>query len=123
MLNNIQFLKVLIIDDDYFQRKVIARMVKLLGINAVETDESAKTALAKLQMPDNAVDVVICDLDMPDMDGIEFLRLLAETKNITCSFIVLSCKAPNILRSVELMAKEYCLNMLGVLEKPATAEK
>lgn len=120
MRDEIKSLKILVIDDDCYQCKVLARMLKLLGINHIEIDASAETALHKLKMPNHAIDVVICDLDMPDMDGIEFLRLLGETQNTTCSVMVLSCKMPSILHSVELMAKEYRLNMLGVMEKPAT---
>lgn len=119
LTNDLKNLKILVVEDDYYQGKVIRRMLNFIGIDDVETDSEAKTALEKLKMPGDTIDIVICDLDMPDMDGIEFLRLLAETKNVTCSFIVLSAKAPNILRSVELMAQEYRLDMLGVLEKPA----
>lgn len=121
MGDDIKTLKILVIDDDHYQCKVIARMLKLLGINHVETDKSAETALGRLKMPHHhTIDIVICDLDMPDMDGIEFVRLLGEARDITCSIIVLSCKIPSILHSVELMGKEYRLNMLGVMEKPAT---
>ncbi len=112
-------LEVLVVDDDSYQRLVIGRMLSAIGVPAVHSAESAQRALDMMGTPDVRVDALICDLDMPEMDGMEFLRRVAE-KGFECSVIILSGKDANILRSVELMAREYRFAVLGTLAKPAT---
>ncbi|MBE0615516.1 MAG: EAL domain-containing response regulator [Burkholderiales bacterium] len=112
-------LKVLVVDDDSYQRLVIGKMLSAIGVPTVHFAESAQRALVMMGTTDIRVDALICDLDMPEMDGMEFLRRVAE-QGFECSVIILSGKDANILRSVELMAKEYRLAVLGSLEKPAT---
>ncbi len=112
-------LEVLVVDDDSYQRLVIGKMLSAIGVPTVHAAESAQRALVMMGTPDIRVDALICDLDMPEMDGMEFLRRVAE-KGFECSVIILSGKDANILRSVELMAKEYRLTVLGSLAKPAT---
>lgn len=112
-------LEVLVVDDDSYQRLVIGKMLSSIGVAAIHSAESVQSALEILGTRDARVDVLICDLDMPEMDGMEFLRRVAE-KGCQSSVIILSGKDGNIVRSVELMAKEYRLAVLGALEKPAT---
>jgi EAL domain-containing protein (putative c-di-GMP-specific phosphodiesterase class I) len=112
-------LEVLVVDDDSYQRLVIGKMLSSIGVGAVHSAESAQRALELMGAPHARVDSLICDLDMPEMDGMEFLRRVAEN-GFEGSVIILRGKEANILRSVELMAKEYRLTVLGALAKPAT---
>ena len=69
-------LEVLIVDDDAFMIKLTKRILKRLGI---EHAQQAKDGAAALQCLDGStVDVVVCDLNMPGMDGRAFLRHLAD---------------------------------------------
>lgn len=117
--SNFASIEVLIVDDDDYQRKVLKKMLAVIGIEKINQAASVAAALEIATELRENLHVVISDLDMPDVDGMEFLRLLSERK-FTGSIIIVSAKNEGILRSVELMAKEYGLSLLGVLPKPAT---
>lgn len=111
-------LTVLVVEDDGFQRRTVARMLRSLG--ARDTMEAADGAKAlALLAGDGPVDLIVCDLDMPEMDGTEFLRHLGQA-NSAVAVIIASAQDRALLRSVEQMARGYGVNLLGVLEKPVT---
>lgn len=111
-------LSVLLVDDDEFVRGVIPRMLAEVGITSTHVAESAETAL-QIASRERDLDIVISDLEMPGVDGLEFLRRLSE-QHPRAAVLIFSAKGPDILRSVELMARAYGLTVLGVLPKPAT---
>jgi EAL domain-containing protein (putative c-di-GMP-specific phosphodiesterase class I) len=114
-----QALTALVVDDEPIQRQIAGRLLRLLTVGEViETDDGAR-ALEIIQAPDASVDLVICDLDMPKMDGMEFIRRLSDIEESPALIINSSHKA-EILDSVERMGKAYGLRVLGSLEKPLT---
>ncbi len=113
-------LTVLVVEDDDFQRRTMARMLRSLGALQVMEARDGKQALAAL-LPPARVDVVVCDLDMPEMDGMEFLRHLGQTQN-TASVIISSAQERSLLLSVEKMARAYSVRLLGAIEKPITRQ-
>lgn len=110
---------VLLVDDDDYIRSALERMLAALGIRDVHQAESAPAALEVTRRLRARLHIIISDLDMPGVDGMEFLRLLSEEQP-RASVVILSGKESNILRSVEMMARAYGLDVLGVLTKPAT---
>jgi len=68
------------------------------------------------------IDLIFCDLDMPKMDGIEFIRHLS-THDSSPSLIISSATDHAIIKSVEKMAVEYDVSFLGLLDKPASIEQ
>ena len=115
-------IKILVIDDDYIMHRMTTVMLNDLGISGVLNAMSGPAALEILEQHDNRIDVVICDLNMPRMDGVEFIRHLARMK-YTGSLILTSGEDLRILKTVEKLAIEHDLQVLGVLEKPATPVK
>ena len=110
-------LTVLLVDDDYIMHHVTKLMLLDLGIHQVKTALSGKSALEILNQTQCNVDVVICDLNMPGMDGVEFTRHLSRLK-YPGSLILSSGEGIRILKTVEKLAIEHELQVLGVLEKP-----
>ncbi len=63
--------KVLVIDDSASLREVVSIALKAAGYEVTEAADG-KDALAKLDS--NKVNLVICDVNMPVMDGITFVK-------------------------------------------------
>lgn len=111
-------MSILIVDDDDYQRNLLTKMLTTIGVIDIKQAASAMAALEiAIGLPDR-LHVIISDLDMPDVDGMEFLRLLSEKKT-GAAVLVVSGKHESILRSVGLMAREYGLTLLGTISKPA----
>ncbi len=73
------------------------------------------------QQPGQRIFLVITDIDMPGMDGIELIGRLAEGRQVE-NLIVTSARDPRLLETVESMsAGEERLQLLGTLPKPVTA--
>jgi EAL domain-containing protein (putative c-di-GMP-specific phosphodiesterase class I)/DNA-binding response OmpR family regulator/HPt (histidine-containing phosphotransfer) domain-containing protein len=115
-------IKLLLVDDDYIMHRITTVMLNDLGISGVLNAMSGPAALEMLQQNGDRVDVVICDLNMPEMDGVEFIRHLAK-RSFKGSLILASGEDVRILKTVEKLAIEHDLHVIGVLEKPATPAK
>jgi len=74
-------------------------------------------ALEKLRH--HHADVVLIDLEMPVMDGVEFIGHLA-SEALARAVIILSGKHPSLIASVGVMAEASGLEVLGCLQKPVT---
>ena len=115
-------IKLMLLDDDHIMHRVTSVMLNDLGVSRVVNVMSATAALDILQSQGDEIDVIICDLNMPDVDGVEFIRHLAK-RNYEGSLILTSGEDLRILKSVEKLAIEHNLHVLGVLEKPPTPAK
>ena len=71
---NLDSLNVLLIDDEVFALSFTSRILKQLGISAIATAENGADALKVLSIDGTICDVIICDIEMPEMDGFEFVR-------------------------------------------------
>ncbi len=117
-------LRVLIVDDHHFLRTAVQRMLNSLGVQHVLQANDGERALDILQGEEaQPVDVVLCDLDMPGMDGMEFLRHLANTHMPPLSIIIMSGLDGALVSSVEKMATGYGLRLLSAVEKPLSLAK
>jgi len=114
--------RALILEDEEFQRQIGVQILKGCRASEVLSASDGATALRLIKSAPQPIDLLICDLTMPDMDGLEFLRHLAEGGN-TSSVILCSSLAPSIIRAAELMARIYGVRILGVIEKPLSLPK
>ncbi len=114
-------LNILVVEDDDFQRGMIVKMLRSLGILSITDAGDGQQAIEKIR-GENAkpVDIVICDLNMPQMDGLEFLRHLGQEKH-NISIIILSGLSSKLLASAGKMAEMYGIKLLGAIEKPISA--
>lgn len=110
-------LKILVIEDDDFQRRMIVNMLRTLGVAEICEACDGKQALEALETAGTPVDVALCDMNMPQMDGMEFMRHLGKMES-SVSILILSTLNRALLASIETMAKAYGINLLGVAEKP-----
>jgi EAL domain-containing protein (putative c-di-GMP-specific phosphodiesterase class I)/FixJ family two-component response regulator len=110
----------LVVDDDEFMLKVISRSLHTMGYDRVLTCSSGGEGLAQLARG-LAPDVILCDLNMPEMDGVEFLRKLVDIA-YAGSIILISGEDKRILATAESLARAHRLDILGHMEKPFKAE-
>jgi EAL domain-containing protein (putative c-di-GMP-specific phosphodiesterase class I)/AmiR/NasT family two-component response regulator len=115
-------LNFLIAEDHGFQRRMLVRMLERLGVRSIHEAADGHEALEVIHDLGVPVDIVISDLDMPGMDGMEFIRRLGESKR-RVSIIVSSSLESKLLASVATMTQAYGVTLLGVVEKPLTPEK
>ena len=115
-------LNVMVVEDHGFQRRMALRLLSEVGV--LRTSEAADGHAAMRLLDGNAEppDVVIVDLDLPGMDGIEFIGHVAQ-KKLARAVVVASALDPALLNTVQTMARAYGLRVLGCVEKPMTAPK
>ena len=109
----------LLIDDDAFALRLLARQLKQVGCAAVTLCERAADALALLESRVEAISLVFCDLQMPDIDGVEFVRHLART-GYCGSLVLVSGENGRILQTVCKLAEAHRIHLLGALAKPVS---
>ncbi|GAA5219005.1 EAL domain-containing protein [Corallincola platygyrae] len=109
-------LRVLLVEDQPVQRQIQMALLEKLGVEQCWQATDGHHALELLAI-ENAFDLVICDLQMPKMDGLEFIRHLGR-KAYQGGLILVSAESDILLHSADAMATEYGLNVFGALSKP-----
>jgi EAL domain-containing protein (putative c-di-GMP-specific phosphodiesterase class I)/AmiR/NasT family two-component response regulator len=107
----------LVIEDDNTTRALIGLYLKGLGANHITIVDNGQIAIEILAQENANFDVVICDLRMPVMDGVQFLRHVAQLEFLG-AIILLSAADKNILQSAYQLAQSYNLNVIGSVSKP-----
>ena len=72
--DNFSSIKVMVVDDDEFSRKFVTRILEAIGVGHVVTAENGVEALSQLAETDADIDIIVCDIEMPEMTGYEFAR-------------------------------------------------
>ena len=117
---NLSSLSLLVVEDDPFQQWTLQQHLLQMGVTAIGSAHNGALALEAVRA--RHFDVVVSDLDMPGMDGMEFMRRLSALPDAP-AVIVISAQSRAILSSVETMAEAYGISVLGTIEKPATSTK
>jgi two-component system chemotaxis response regulator CheY len=112
-------LKVLIVDDSSVMRKILERSLRQAwknGIDAVVEASDGDEAMKKLGA--EAVEVILSDINMPNMNGLDFLRNLKESPHKDLPVIMVTTEGgeKTVLEAISLGAK-------GFIRKPFTAEQ
>lgn len=109
------------LDDEPFMLKLLARMLADLGYASVSTFESGRAALEQVDDPERSPDLILLDLIMPEMDGVEFARHLVE-HSYAGALILVSGEDERMRQSVEKLVRTHKIRVLGHLHKPASPE-
>lgn len=110
---------VMIVDDDPVVLQQMSVMIASLGARETLTAGSGREALKLLSERNAQLDALICDLNMPEMDGVELIRLFGRT-GFKGGLILMSGADEKVLATVGKLAELQGLRVLGQLLKPAT---
>ena len=111
--------RLLLIDDDPALANFLAEAARECGFEPAIADNGRDF---QQQFADCAPDMVALDLGMPKMDGVEFLRFLAERK-FAGPVLIISGFDRRVLDSAIRLGEALGLTMAGPLEKPARLEE
>jgi EAL domain-containing protein (putative c-di-GMP-specific phosphodiesterase class I) len=114
--------EILLLDDDPFMLKLLTVMLAQLGYARVAAYGSGEKALQRVTETQELIDLVFLDINMPEMDGVEFIRRLVECR-YGGSVILVSGENSRILESVEKLIEAHHLIALGRLQKPVQPDK
>lgn len=112
-------LRLLVLDDEPFMLNLLAHLLQQLGYTNVQTCQHGAEALRVAADPERAPDLVLLDLNMPDMDGVEFVRRLVD-QGYSGSLVLVSGEDERLLQMAEKLIRAHRVRLLGHLAKPFT---
>lgn len=117
MCSTATHIKILILDDDPFMLKLLAKMLYNQGFAQVSSCSNGIDALKQIDHPGTKPDLILLDLNMPDMDGIEFVRYLVD-RQFKGHIVLVSGEDERMLKAAEKLVHAHQIPMLGYLHKP-----
>ncbi|MHB1699677.1 MAG: response regulator [Acidobacteriaceae bacterium] len=110
---------VLIVDDSSVMRKIVMRALVQAGLEFSTVLEAADGSEALAHVSARPVDLILTDISMPVMDGLEFLRQMRERQlavGIPVVMITTEGSEQHVLAAIEMGARGY-------IRKPFTPEQ
>ncbi len=114
-------IKTMLVDDEAYMLKLLAHQLGRLGFAALTTHTSGAAALQAFATPHGPPDLILLDLNMPQMDGIEFVRHLVD-HGYAGSLILISGEDERMLQSASTLVRAHKISLLGHLQKPVPNE-
>lgn len=108
----------MIVDDSATMRKIIMRTVRMSGLEFDRTEEAGNGVEALEKLNADTVDIMLCDINMPEMSGTELVKKVRELD---------SCKAMKIIMvstesSQDIVDSTMADGANGFISKPFTPE-
>ncbi len=109
---------VLIVDDSNTMRKIVSRALRQAGIDFDEILEAGDGQEALDVLGANSVDVVLSDINMPNMTGLEFLKAKSEDDAIKDIPVVMISTETG----ADIIDQAKALGAKGAVKKPFTPD-
>jgi len=114
-----QKIRALIIDDSSVMRKIVERCLRQAGIDLEQVLEAGNGVDALAVLQDGRVDLILCDINMPVMDGLEFVRQLQSVESargVPVVMITTEGSESHVVQALSAGAKGY-------IRKPFTPDQ
>jgi len=109
----------MIVDDSATMRKIIMRTVRMSGLEFDRTEEAGNGAEALEKLNTNPVELVLCDINMPEMNGTELVKKVRELPACENTKIIMVSTES----SQEIVDGVIANGANGFITKPFTPEK
>ncbi len=111
--------RVLIVDDSSVMRKMVERSLRQAGLDLERVLEAANGAEALSVLTESTVHLILCDINMPVMDGLEFVRQmqsLENAKGVPVVMITTEGSEAHVVQAIAAGARGY-------IRKPFTGDQ
>ena len=112
-------LRTLIVDDSSVMRKIVERSLRQAGLDLLVVHEAGSGTEGLDLLKSNQVDLILSDINMPSMDGLEFLRQI-RAQNLAPGVPVVMITTES---SEEHVKQAILAGAQGYIRKPFTAEQ
>ncbi len=115
-------IRALIVDDSSVMRKIVERSLRQAGMElkeVIEASNGAEALSALSALNDQPVDIILCDINMPVMDGLEFVKQLptvANARGVPVVMITTEGSEAHVVQAISAGARGY-------IRKPFTADQ
>jgi two-component system chemotaxis response regulator CheY len=112
-------IKALIVDDSSVMRKIVERSLRQAGVELEKVLEAGNGAEGLAMLLENTVDLILCDINMPVMDGMEFVKQVAKmesAKGIPIVMITTEGSESHVVDALSAGARGY-------IRKPFTPDQ
>jgi two-component system chemotaxis response regulator CheY len=112
-------IRALIVDDSSVMRRIVERSLRQAGIDLDKVVEASNGAEALVALQNNTVDLILCDINMPVMDGLEFVRqvhTVESAKGVPIVMITTEGSESHVVQALTAGARGY-------IRKPFTADQ
>jgi two-component system chemotaxis response regulator CheY len=111
--------RILIVDDSSVMRKIVERALRQAGLDSLVVHEASNGAEGLELLRAKQVDLILSDINMPSMDGLEFLRQIQAQKlapDVPVVMITTESSEEHVKQAIQSGARGY-------IRKPFTAEQ
>jgi len=119
LVETMEKIRTLIVDDSSVMRKIVERSLRQAGLELEKVVEAGNGAEALAALGQGPVDLILCDINMPIMDGLEFLRMLPTAENakgVPVVMITTEGSETHVVQALSAGARGY-------IRKPFTPEQ
>ncbi len=111
--------RTLIVDDSSVMRKIVERALRQAGLDTLVVHEAANGGEGLEILRTKQVDLILSDINMPSMDGLEFVRQIRGQNlapGVPVVMITTESSEEHVKQAIEAGARGY-------IRKPFTAEQ
>lgn len=111
----------LIVEDSTVQREHVIGLLRQIGFGTILAANDGINALRTLEQHGAPVDLVLTDLDMPGMDGVELIQQLTK-RRLAANLIAASANQPRLQEAAHSLPAGCATRLLATIAKPVRLE-